>query len=537
MKKLAYSLIGAMLFSLHSCDTLDLVPEDFAAAGSYWKNVEQVGTYMNGLHTYLRSDYSSQLILGELRGGTMRNGTSSINTSLDYSSIIRNDLRTTSTGVSNWNGYYGDILQINHFIEQVENECTFLSDAQRNAYLGQAYGMRAYYYFMLYRTYGGVPLEDDIKVLDGKIDAVSLYMARSSAEDVLNFIKSDINTSEQALSSSTTFDKYYWSKYATLFLKAQIYMWSAKVTTNDDIQTHTATGKADLETAKQALNEIISSNKFSLVDNYADLFDYSKKGNNTEAILSMYFDRNETTHWGGNFVYTPSIIVGSYFDPEGNLMEDVLQLNTSGIVRYEWKEAFIKSFDQTDSRRAATFLEYYAGKENDQLVEFGSSMLKLVGHVADGIRYFDNDIIMMRYAEVLLMMAEVENGLGNPCASYINQVRERAYGENYTTDLAYQEGTYAENELAILKERDKEFAGEGKRWFDVVRMHDADKQPLAFSADASYPAAGETPAAILNKNTETHKLLWPINTGVMTADPLLKQTWGYNAAEGIEEKE
>lgn len=50
------------------------------------------------------------------------------------------------------------------------------------------------------------------------------------------------------------------------------------------------------------------------------------------------------------------------------------------------------------------------------------------------------------------MMAEVENGLDNPCASYINQLRKRAYGENYTEALAYTDGTYAENDLSILKE-------------------------------------------------------------------------------------
>lgn len=531
MKKFIYGIAGALLFGMYSCDTLDLSPEDYAAAGNYWKNPEQVSTYMNGLHAYLRDDYSSPLVLGELRGGTMREGTSSINTSLNSSSIIRNDLRTTSTGISNWNNYYENILQVNHFIEQVRDECAFLSESARNTFLGQAYGMRAYYYFMLYRTYGAVPLEKDIKILDGKIDAVSLYMKRSSAEDVLAFIKKDINDSETAFGSTTSFDKYYWSKYATLFLKAQIYLWSAKVTTNDDEKPHTATGTSDLEIAQKALNEIIGSNKFSLMKNYADIFDYGKKANNTESILSMYFDRGETTHWGSSFLYTPSIVVGSYYNPDGTVMQDVLQLNTAGIVRYEWKSAFTKSFDQTDSRRAATFLEYYQNKE---LTKHGSSMLKLVGHVADGIRYFDNDIVMMRYADVLLMMAEVENGLGKPCASYINEVRKRAYGENYTEDVTYTDGTYAENELAILKERDKEFAGEGTRWFDLVRMHDAAKKPLAFSVAVAYLEPGEEAAAVLS-NTEEYKLLWPINIGVMTADPEIKQTWGYNQAENIED--
>lgn len=531
MKKFIYSIAGALLFGMASCDSLNLSPEDYAAAGNYWQNAEQVSTYMNGLHSTLRSDYSSPLNLGELRGGTMREGTSSINTSLNSSSIIRNDLRTTSTGISNWNGYYATILQVNHFIEEVRDNCAFLSEAQRNAYLGQAYGMRAYYYFMLYKTFGGVPLEKDIKVMSGSIDAVSLYMERSSAEEVLNSIKEDINASEAAFNAgSASFDKYYWSKYATLFLKAQIYMWSAKVTTNDDKQAHTATGATDLQVAKQALNEIISSGKFSLMENFADIFDYSKKGKNTEAILSMYFDRTEITNWGSSFVYTPSLIVGSYYDPSGVPMTDVLSLNTAGIVRYEWKESLIKSLDEADTRRAATFLEYYADKD---LTIFGSTYLKLIGHMAEGIRQFDSDIIYMRYADVLLMMAECENGLGGSCAPWINQVRERAYGENWSEEYAYTDGDYAANELAILKERDKEFVGEGCRWFDVVRMHDANKQPLVFSVEAAYPAElGGEAYPILNKATETHKLLWPINTSVLTADPKLTQTWGYNEAEG-----
>ena len=117
MKKIIYSIAGALLFGMASCDSLDLSPEDFAAAGNYWQNAEQVSTYMNGLHSNFRGENESILNLGELRGGTMREGTSSINTSLNSSSIIRNDLRTTSTGVSNWNGYYSKILQVNHFID------------------------------------------------------------------------------------------------------------------------------------------------------------------------------------------------------------------------------------------------------------------------------------------------------------------------------------------------------------------------------------------------------------------------------------
>lgn len=139
----------------------------------------------------------------------------------------------------------------------------------------------------------------------------------------------------------------------------------------------------------------------------------------------------------------------------------------------------------------------------------------------------------INYSDVLMMRAEVENGLTGKCASYINQIRERAYGANYSDAVAYKDGSFAENELAILKERDKEFVAEGKRWFDLRRMQDASKQPLVFSAAAAYPKVyGDAPTPVLDKAKETHKLLWPINVSTLTADPELTQTWGYDEAEG-----
>ena len=183
MKKFIYSMAGAFLLGFASCDSLDLAPEDYAAAGSFWQTEAQVGTFMNGLHSNLRSDndYQYMFNLGELRGGALRNGTSTIGTSLNSSSVVRNDIRTNNT-YENWCNYYSRLLQVNHFIEEVEKGCTFLSESQKNAYLAKAYGIRAHYYFMLYRTYGGVPLEKDLKVMGGSIDLVSLYTTQRRGE-------------------------------------------------------------------------------------------------------------------------------------------------------------------------------------------------------------------------------------------------------------------------------------------------------------------------------------------------------------------
>lgn len=528
MKKLLYSIAGAFLLTMGSCDSLDLAPIDFTGAGNFWNNEGQVSTFMNGLHGQLRNDYSSPFFLGEVRGGTLIDGTSSLGTSVDYSNQITQALTADVPGVSNWNGYYSKILQVNHFIEEVTEGCGFLSSEKKNAYLAQAHALRAYYYFMLYKTFGAVPLETEVSVMSGNIDIVSMLKPRNSAAEVMKFIKDEINASEQAWGSSTTHNAYMWSKYATLFLKAEIYMWAAKVSTNDTMGGCAASGTADLQVAKDALNQIISSGKFQLQPNFADIFSYDNKANN-EIILAMPFDRNETTNsgWGDTFVYSSALFIGSFYDEEGNTIQDPLDLKGSGWFKKEYREELVKSFDKADSRRAATFLEYYSSPNMEEAT-FGVSTLKYLGHAEDGTRYFDSDVIMMRYADVLLMMAECENGLGGSCAPWINQVRQRAYGDNYTAEIAYTDGDYAANELAILKERDKEFVAEGKRWFDLRRMHDADKQPLVFSAAASYPKVyGAEATPILDKATESHKLLWPIDVSTRTVNPEIEQTVGY----------
>ncbi|MGL5318377.1 MAG: RagB/SusD family nutrient uptake outer membrane protein, partial [Bacteroidales bacterium] len=176
MKSIKYIISLFSLFFAISCGSLlDLSPEDYYGSGNFWTSEAQVKGFMVGLHNQLRGSYSMYFVLGEARGGTQKNGTSSQNTSLDYSSPIKDNTFTKDkTGISSWNGLYSNILQVNLFIQKV-NEVSFLDTATKSYLLGQAHGLRANYYFMLYRTYGGVPIVDRVKILDGQISAESLY--------------------------------------------------------------------------------------------------------------------------------------------------------------------------------------------------------------------------------------------------------------------------------------------------------------------------------------------------------------------------
>lgn len=530
MKKIYALITATALLALAGCDSLDMSPVDYSAGGNYWKNEAQVENFRMSLMTNLRNAYFNPITLGELRGGTLMEGTSIENVSLNDARLVLNRLDSDNTGTTNWAGIYAFLLYVNHYIDQLEDGCEFLDDASRNKYLAFGYGLRAYYYFMLYRTYGGVPLEVEPRILQGA-DMNNLGMARNTAEETLQFIKDDIDRSEKAYGNDRTLDRYVWSYYATEMLKAQVYLWSAKVTTNfvdengSTSGKHTATGSsAELETAKTALQNIVSSGKFALEANFADVFSYENKGNDEE-ILALFFQNGEATDNSTVWVYQAAIWCNSFFDEDGNQLGDPLDLRNTGFHRYEYKESFVKSFDKADTRRAATFHECYSTAD-EATRRFGSAMLKYMGHPEGSTRYYDSDHIIYRYADVLLTLAEIENKLGNyaAAAGYVNQIRARAYGSDYPV---FATSDFTTTEKAILAERDKEFVAEGTRWFDLVRMQDASGKPLAFSADVNYPdVLGGAPTAVLSASEE-QKLLWPVDVTVLTNDALIVQTYGY----------
>lgn len=195
MKNLKYLVLTFAIFlGISSCsDSLDLAPEDYFGSGNFWQNEAQVNNFMVGIHKQMRDNQFMFVRLGEMRGG----GYSNIdrqNTSLNELPIIEQRLSENSTGVSSWAGFYGPILQINLFIQKVE-AITFLNDAKKKYLLGQAYGIRAFYYFHLLRTYGGVPIRLEPEALNGNTDPVALRKARASEAEVLSAIKADISKS------------------------------------------------------------------------------------------------------------------------------------------------------------------------------------------------------------------------------------------------------------------------------------------------------------------------------------------------------
>lgn len=502
--------------------TLDLGPEDYFGSNTFWENESQVTNFMAGIHTQFRNQTFQFYRLGEMRGGGLSN-VDRQNTSLNELPIIQQDISENSPGISSWAGFYSPILQINLFIQEVE-KIGFLAEPRKNYLLGQAYALRAYYYFHLLRTYGGVPIRLEPEVSNGKTDPVELRKARATEAEVLAVIKADVNKSITLFAGAASpADKSLWSPRASLMLKGEVYLWSAKVYGTT----------ADLAEAKTALNAVSGASLLSgTSSSFANVF---KQKNNNEIIFAIRFNVGEAEMPGiGAFLYSTFNFDGQHYKDStasagaGNFLVDPLkiaQTNSQQIIqRYGYTFELFQTYQLADNRRNATFYDYY--KVNTSVTPYrvtikNTALVKFIGPdpaTTTNKKYFTDDWPVYREADRLLMLAEITNAEGGNPASYIKQIRDRAFSPA-ADPTPFVSGSKDANELAIFAERSKEFVFEGKRWYDLRRMK-VGSDPLVF-------ISSNHPYGVLNKGTETFKVLWPIERAIWTNDPLVNQTPGY----------
>lgn len=499
------------LFGTSACNKyLDLSPEDYFADGNYWQNEAQVENFMTGIHSQLRDQQFQFFRLGEMRGGSLMN-VAKFPVSLNELDVIDQKLAEDRPGLGAWAGFMNPILQINLFIERV-NGISFIPEAKKNSLLGQAYGLRAFYYFHLLRTYGGVPLRLTADVLSGKPDPVALRLARSTEEEVLNSIKVDLTKSLDHFGTSQITNKAYWSLNASRMLKGEVYLWSAKVYNN----------AADLTEAKAALEAVTG---YSLLPDFANVI---KTKRSAEIIFTLPYAFNEAqSSASAAFLYDLPNFSGLYFkdtvDTKAPALIDplVLQQTTAQTIqRYGYKYDLFQSYDINDRRRDVTFYDFYAidRSVSPQKITVRNIVLnKFLGTINNNVRNYTDDWPIYREADRLLLLAEIANAQGFNPQSYIQPVRNRAFNGN--DPKPFVNGTKDQNEIAIFQERAKEFVWEGKRWYDLRRMKYAGES-LVFQSN-------NHPYGVLNKNSEAYKVLWPIGRDVWTNDPLVNQTFGY----------
>lgn len=534
----SFILSGAVLLTTGimgtSCeDKLDLGVVDYYGSGSYWKTEAHVLSYIDGLHKNLRDvTWNHTMVYGEMRGGTLiPGGVSADNYNVSDANIKNQLFDKDHTGVNNFGDIYGRITNCNLLIARAPQ--VNMDENKRNICMAIAYGLRALHYFDLYRLYGGVPLRTDVKVIDGVLDPVQLYVGRSTPKEIMTQIKADIAESLKLFGNNNSFNpighgnKVYWNKAATECLAADVYLWNSKVTCHDN-----QASAADLAVAKQHLLNVASNYGLSMLTDFAKVFDAKNKAN-AEIVFAVRYAEGEATNSNLSFTYNMKTGAMQYnYREDGTPWNDPLKLETTGgLLSQPYKNEMLGLYDKEDTRRDATFMgNYEKNTETEELKLRGIITVKNIGYInAQGNRISCGDYILYRLPWVYLSLAEIANYEGeyDDVEEYMNLVRERAYGDNWDEDVyGYVAGDYTQNELAILNEKTKEFVQEGQRWWDLLRMtYTKGGDALVFHKEATLE--GTTP--LLDKATEAHKVLWPINQGVLNNDTTIFQTPGYGA--------
>jgi hypothetical protein len=505
MKNIFFVLAGiGVLTTISSCSKkLDLAPISSISDANYWQTADQVDAFVSGINIAFRANTNSFLYLGEMRADIFGTdpGSSSAFTGEATQGVERlwlNTLDMDAPGVANFGGFYFTINQINLLISKL-GTTNLISPATKNYYLGQAYGMRAYYYFQMYRSWGKVIIQTEPT---SSIEIDKLAKPASPEADVLKLIKSDIESSLTNYGTDYSFKntKSSWSKSATLMLKAEVFLWTS----------YRSGGTADASVAKTALTDIQTNAGLSLVSSYANIFTSANKGN-SEIIFSVRNKLDEATMPFAGTFFPQSGLIANFYDSAGNRKFNVTTDNWGGLLRAPIKIATFRKFDDKDSRKWTSIQPAYNLVSGTYRIA-GAFVNKYQGEQNAGSRQYTNDYPIYRYADLLLLLAEAKVILGESPAAEINLVRARAFGSNYSTAVyGYpNQSIDADPKQAILQERFLEFVFEGKRWYDLRRMGD------------NYVYANTT---VLS--SESYKLLWPIDRGSLTNNRSLEQNPGY----------
>ena len=492
-------VLGLLSFGLASCadSFLNVESKTESSTGNYYKTESDayralVGCYdgwqcttsNEGVGFYL----ASEMMADECFGGT------GITDARNYQVIDRFDQSQSSADLNlyetDWKNYYAAVYRCNELITRADG-IDWKSEETKGTYIGEARAIRALCYFDMVRLWENIPLLT-VPTTDNVPQAAPDEVYQLIIED-LKFAAENIPAKAYQKEQAATNDGHI-TKYAAEALLARVYLFYAGYYGKEPAGITKSEVLAGLE-------DVIASKEYSLVPEFKNLWPaaavtwtanadgsytktdtYAGRGN-SEIVLAQKF--NYTSDYNGN--------------ADGNRWQVMIAPRNLITVPYGqgWggctvSPKLVNSYRSSDTRGTASVINYaaegIASKENFSLLydsqreytgygikkyaplaiwqqaddgtwsEVNEVMGKDIGASEYQISPYQ-DFIVVRYADVLLMAAE----LGSPNAQdYLNQVRDRAFGGDTSQRVTV-------TETSIRNERMLEFAFEGLRYWDLLR--------------------------------------------------------------------
>ncbi|TDE14665.1 RagB/SusD family nutrient uptake outer membrane protein [Dyadobacter psychrotolerans] len=457
---------GLAIMSSCSSDFIDLRDPNAVSNDTYYRTESDVLAALNGIYQSLRSGNgigeTSALFNEERSDNTGRNDNQS-NAGEPFQFNDFSLLPSNAYLKSHWLALYQSISRSNQVLDGIE-KVTFTDNNLKEQYKAEAKFIRALTYFHLVRKWGDVPLVTKPLTTIAEVQASTAREKQAVVyQQIVADLKDAVGSTLPNVQTAATKGKV--TKAAANALLGQVYLTMA--TTLDQ-----AGRTANLNEAKTYLTAAYNLRSFGLLKEipYTDVFDVAKKSTCPEIIFQV-------VNRQGDINFSSAIARNNQAKGE-TINSPFTSTGAGGNVTPD----LVLDYEETDLRK--TFSIKYA---NDAIVkDYFITKFRDASAAATTNGYGGNDWILIRYADVILMLAEVNMYLGDAAAAigFLDQVRERAGMPKYDvmkTNAAYT-AKYPTLKLAILHERRVELAFENHRLFDLLRSFTTDELVAYFKS-------------------------------------------------------
>ncbi len=547
--KLAYIFVCLLVLSSCRKDFLDRAPLDEISDETFWKTEEQLILAVEGLYANVKN--SNTVALDQM-GDNSINSSTGDSYRIFSSGNFGSDLSSVN---AEWKSQYAGIRQANVFLANY-NKATTVSQEKKNQLVGEAKTIRAYMYMNLVCFFGGLP------IVTKPLDIDDLYAPRNSREEVIDFILNELEEAAALMQSTpqTGANLGRFSKGVALAFKARMAMFDNRWPVAE---------KAAKEVMDLGVYQLYSTGKPAR--DYNDFFTYAGKlsnGRNKETIaarinlidVSMHNISRESQVPDQASRYNPTkSLVDAYLSSDG------LPIEKSPLYK---EDTYANLFENRDPRMKQTILAPGAAwgglkdgnpAHNDPKTFTAPKFISdKLGSVTTTGYYFtkyveisavgsynrdQNDIHVMRFAEVLLSYAEakMEQGTLNQVEVdlTINKLRDRVGMKRMVISELQANGMDLRPE--IRRERRVELAREGQRWNDIIRWKQGPllgqdvkgmKKTLAVVPSHVSKFAEDEKGYIIvmsgRQFDESKHYLWPVPLTQFQRNPALGQNPGWN---------
>lgn len=482
MKRIIHFLYsgGLLLASLYSCNTMDPLPTDDFTDANFWQSAANAEQMVNMAYNQMYS--ADKMFNDEALSDNIFEGRSNTD-----QRTIRNGMPMPTLGrfASEWGDAYGGLKTVHVFLANVDR-VPDATDSWKQRKIAEMRFIRALIYFRLVNFYGDVPFfTEDISLEESE------QIARTPKATVMAFIHAELSAISSMLPSRNELpnaDRGRITKGAAMAFQARAYLYESNWQKTADY-------------CDSLVNAQGSYGNYALFPSYTGLFEAANEYN--EEVILDYAQLPILKTWGKLYDAAP-LSAGARLNayaPLQSLVDNYLMLNGSSIqgnASYNENNPYVNR----DPRLTATLVHHGAqwvnfdgstrtiytrpgtgGSEQERMDVYsgpaanasptGYYVRKYYDRTATEVFQSGLNIIMFRYADVLLMYAEAKQQLGQLDAALWNQtirpIRVRA-GFEAAAALDFPAGLSSEAMTTLIRnERRSELALEGLRYFDIIR--------------------------------------------------------------------